>query len=404
MLDRILRSLPEATVYVADLVPNKPSTRDGNYSHLYSAVRDELRINNFTGRTIVRVDRNGWILKIPACALPQDLIPEHRGCLVIRRYLSFIGKGEIKNNPNDTCFAPAEQCVNVDLFKVEAPTLNVSNHRSTYELLSVITLTTLNEHEGVLYDRASDFVFTTEDYGNGERIALHPHSPQAINVAMQKRAQEVGQQATTGLYFELVDNKGLLNDRFVNIGGTVLQIRPSLDPDRDDGLYCLQLGEVHASGRTTPLLPVFYTVDELTKGDLPIAVYSNFTDAQKQGDQLQQLKNQLEVQRAELELKKQLAAEEAHARELERKELEAKLIKMKEETERRSAKENEKHEKKQRKLKEEYERKELERKEQQYRLADHYDHRATERKDSSETLKFLVSIATLGFTVYKAFK
>lgn len=402
MLSRILATLPEASVARFELLPTAPSAKPNSGAEPLFHVKDQLTISNFTGCDITLVNRHGWITRIPAVRAPSNLVEAHQGCLIVRGHLSVSREVDIKNNPHSQLFAPSGETWDVSSYKTD--TVRGLMTGENFDTLVVIPYTTLLHHGGSVYDQTCDYVFTVNSYDQVDTLPLHPASPQARGAMMQKRATQHDDATRCGVYFELVDNQAYLGDRFLNMNGTVIRVQAQPDPDREDGLYCITLGEVNPLKPNNPPLPVHYSIQDLTEGKLPIGVYTTYTDASKQGDQLQQLKQQVELQRQELELKKQEAELASHEWSQERKQAERELLVLREESELKQTRLKEEYEERARRAKDESDRRELERKEYQVKLQDHYDHRSYERKDSSETWKFGIALLTLGLTLWKAVK
>lgn len=230
---------------------------------------------------------------------------------------------------------------------------------------------------GCLFDQSSGYLFTAD---NKHLTTLHPESNERR--ARGNHEQYVSSRPT-GMLIEIVDNNNSINDRFTYAFNTVLKIGTVVDPDRTEGVYVTSVSDVGMS--TSETNTVRYSLGE---AEIKFGMYRTREEALTKGDPELISKNLLEKTRMELEEAKNKASlMESENRQLEaqkKKELMELEVTHKEKILAMEAKNKEMSSELAR-LKEELEKRKIVRE-------DYYESRSSDRKDTSEIIKFIPAV------------
>jgi hypothetical protein len=250
-----------------------------------------------------------------------------------------------------------------------------------------LSLQRLQEMGGTVYYSEHDAVVSILPF---DQVPPHPYSPEGMQQQVVAGALGLGNENTFGYVIEIIDNHAKYGDRYLNICNKVYRISPKKDWERQDGIYVVSNyaveGELGMSGRhmknysfeqAEELLGLYRTYEEaLNFGDvasgrkLQIAELEHEVNVGKRQLQEATSRHQLEMLEKEKQLKELLQAHERHNSEVEalrsRQEHELKL--------------------------------------ERDRLKDFYENRSYERKDQSESLKFLPSLVIGIGAIFMAIK
>ena len=252
----------------------------------------------------------------------------------------------------------------------------------TITLEYAIDLATLRKYGREMYHHELDCFITTKAPAS---LVFHPYSSEGMMQATIWSHEPQKVKEGGAMYVvEIIDNTGVIGDRFLNIANEIYHVRAKKDSKREDGVYITRTdtteGELGSNDVKVNYIPYLNPKGEET--DLTaFHLFRSFTDAKTLGDlagerkkQLTDLEHQVQTGKRELELQKQHADRDRQIQERENQRLNQEIIerdrRYKElETER----ERIKHELEMRRLREK----------------DFYEDRSQRRKDSSELMKML---------------
>lgn len=219
---------------------------------------------------------------------------------------------------------------------------------------------------------------------------------------------------TQGLTIYFVDNRGNVPPLYVNLGGKVIELSPTVDFDCAPGFYFFEhkinFDEKHRPNISDPDTQ-FFTLEELRSGKGPVNVYMTREEAETFGhpekeydEKLKERDRQWEIEKREMEstrLKEKMDFErEMDDLKRTQQQLEAKHKQELAELEH-------KHKERMARLEEEKAKLKAELEELANRRKDYYDSRSSSRKDSSEGwitgLKVASVVAAVGVTAFKLF-
>lgn len=237
------------------------------------------------------------------------------------------------------------------------------------------------QNAGALYDQASDFVLT---WNNSHLTTMHPES---MDRRMHGDHEEYVKSRPVGFLIEIVDNESTIRERFTYACNSVIRIPAIKDPTRSSGIYASTIKDVGQSVSMTDT-----TVYTLTEAESKFGLYATTEEARTNGNPEMIAKHMIEKTRVELmESKNRASLLEAENRQIEAGYKTKMIILEAEQKEKFLQFENENKVKTAEilRLKEEVEKRKLVRDE-------YYEARSSERKDSSELVKFIPAVL-MGF-------
>ena len=231
------------------------------------------------------------------------------------------------------------------------------------------------------YHDTLDMVFTVK---RNEEVPKHPRSDSLARSSLIPSVKmEMINYRTI-----LIDKRGLVGRRYINLGGVVLEVPIETRADMPDGVYIAYSASNVAEAK-------HYTVDD---EECPIRLWTTYAAAMAQGDELEATKHDYEVRKHKLKMIEiDIAAEKARQEAIHRQEVQ----KLEEDNKRAEA------------LLDEHER-EIEHmrrvRESNYKIREanvkhQYEEQSAVRKNTSEWLKIvpsLVGFVGLAFGMYKS--
>lgn len=258
----------------------------------------------------------------------------------------------------------------------------------------------LEKQGGCVYLRNLDMVVSIRD-----RLYTpdHPLSAQGVHTQRLIETPDANQTDAFGYGLKIVDKHHRYGPRWVNINNAIYRIPVSMDQFMEDGVYLTTSGQSEGSVLYSKPITKRLRFDQ---ADAALRLYQSAELAQTHGDLLTEKENEV----------KQLTM--AH-KEREQRAKETMLEKQREADERKHRLEREKHEFEQIRFREEIERKEtegrinrlkdelaeldLKRNEALLQQKAQYDSVTFQRKETSEWVKFLPIVATGIFSIMAAF-
>jgi hypothetical protein len=224
--------------------------------------------------------------------------------------------------------------------------------------------------DGNLYLSDLDIVISVL---NNNAPVVHPYSYSLNRFKLMEAETEVNHKNRFGYSIYIVSNHGMVNDKYINIGGTVYRVPAIEDKTLRDGVYLCSDAPVKNKASNPMPQYVEYTFEEAKE---KLKLYDSAEEADKLGDQLAEREKEikeLQVKYRELE----------HDLKIERMEFEREIEEKKRE----------------------YEKLAMDRQESQARIdyerniramrdKEFYESRSLARKDSSEIVKFVPTIVT----------
>lgn len=257
-----------------------------------------------------------------------------------------------------------------------------------------MTLEQLKQYGGTVYHSDLDILISLLDQ---DEVAPHPYSEEGQRAQMVVGMPGVTDSDDFCYTIHMVDNTGKRATRFLNVGNKVYKVTAKKDPAKRNGIYIVSNRFVDGDQSTKDFVTMYYgfDVDEESLG-----LYRSYDEALHFGDlatgkktDLAKLETQLsenKLKMAEMGLELQ-SAKEAHEFEMIEKNRVLKDIQTKHEAETLEATRVR-------------EKAEAEANEQRQKLKDHYEARSYQRKDDSESLKYIPAIVVGIGAVFMAFK
>lgn len=252
----------------------------------------------------------------------------------------------------------------------------------TITLEYVIELGILRKFGYQLYHHELDCFITLK---NGSSLIFHPYSDEgALQGTIWGNDPERVKEGGAMFVAEIIDNLGVIGDRYLNIANEIYPVRAKKDPKREDGVYITRTdtteGELGSNDVKVNYIPFLNDKGEET--DLTqFYLFRSFTDAKTLGDlagerkrQLSDLEHLVQTGKRELELQKQTSDRERQIQERENQRLNSEIVDR---------------DRRYKELEQERERIKHELELKRLREKDHYEDRSMRRKDSSELLKML---------------
>lgn len=327
---------------------------------------------NTTGSTLTVCHRNGMKVAIPSRPVMSG------NAFVVRVEITV--RGDVKENLRDTLSrvtddSPNEMRLIKEAFDKQS---NLGSYAQRMIALEYpITLDQIRKAGGTIYYHELDLLLSLSD---PEFAMPHPYSEDGRKLSMVVDAPVDLNEASFGYCIEIIDNAGMIGERYLNINSDIYKVVPKLDPSRRDGVYVITHRAVDNATEVGNQTEVqHFASDE--QGFESLGLYRTFTDATHLGDvsvsrkeelarlehettllkgQLQKIKAAHEIEIASLNERLQKAELEANTN---KRQLDA-------------AMERERHQS------------EMER----IRTKDYYEDRSIVRKDSNEALKVIPAI------------
>jgi hypothetical protein len=238
-----------------------------------------------------------------------------------------------------------------------------------------ISIEQIKDHGGVIYLEEVDLVVSLLSQ---EKTPAHPYSKEGIHQTACGGLDAFG-GGQFGYAIEIVDTLGKIGDRYLNIGGRIHRIPTQVNPTRLDGIYIRWNQWVENEYALAKEHSERYDPEE---ADERFQLYRGYAEAVRAGDRETVRKEEL----AELEHE---TAKMKHAHSIEKAQYETKNLEMeqriKELLHQMEMREKDRAEKLSQ-LKHEHE-------VAQGRIRDYYESRSLDRKDSSEVIKILPTLA-----------
>lgn len=328
---------------------------------------------NFTAQDLTIGYRDGLKFK-----LPRQYDEDHQSQLIIRTELILTNLVEI--NVNHLLSVVDEHCSSEMRLVRQAISPQDQDPYRRFDGLNLtidysISIPELRNYGGSVYFHDVDLMISQLDC---DRAPEHPYSEQGM-----LKAQCVDLQRQTGGRFgfsiEIVDNQGLIGDRYINVGGQISRITAGINYRKMDGIYVSWNHGV--SGRLDlPDTQVrCYTPEQ---ADLEFKLFRSYHEAERFGDGDDVRKKEIaDIEHETTLLKARLQAEKAVS---DRKNVELDLA-LKTLSSQHDALKHERDEM----MSRQSHTLEIEKQ----KIRDYYEGRSYERKDQSEIVKFLPSIA-----------
>ncbi len=170
--------------------------------------------------------------------------------------------------------------------------------RSTKWSMYRVTIGDIEKAGGSVYVRQLDICISCGDIGD---VKSHPYSPVGLEEYHEYNCRAYTEEGTFGYSMRLVDNRGLIDDRYVNMSGTIFRVPVVRDPNVSDGVYITYVGKADdLSNRHTPKTE-YYTLEEMSE-KCPW-VYKSIDDAAHYGDVVARLDADVTLKKLEWEAK-----------------------------------------------------------------------------------------------------
>lgn len=348
---------------------------DGKYTKKNSVIEVRVAYENYLPLDITIVERNGL-----RCVVPSRIGPFGVGFVTRVEYRLL----EETADGIDKFMAQigSSSCEEMRVFKEAYTRQRTTNwHRGAVVVLDyIVTLETLKENNGVIYYKNRDIIISSLDIAS---TPAHPYSEDGVD----KSGLEAGSGFGIGrdmiaFKIELVDNARNIGNRFIFFAGEVHSVVAKIDERRSCGVYITKTSNDITN-------PTKYTAHQehlsVEDAQLRLGLYRTPQEALEGGDSILTRKEALARSEHELTLLKQdlqqakLQADQdalVAQREL------AELIHGNKIKEAALAEKSSKLDRDRKEFEYEQERRRSE-------MRDMYERRSSERKDSSDMLKFL---------------
>lgn len=257
-----------------------------------------------------------------------------------------------------------------------------------------ISLEQLKQYGGTVYHSDLDILISLLDQ---DEVAPHPYSEEGQRAQMVIGIPGVTDSDDFCYTIHMVDNTGKRATRFLNVGNNVYKVTAKKDITKRNGIYVVSNRFVDGDQSTKDFITKYYgyDVDEESLG-----LYRSYDEALHFGDlasgkkadlikmESQISENKLRIASMGLELQN---AKDAHEYEMIEKNRVLKELQVKHEAETLEATRIR-------------EKAENEAAEQRQKLKDHYEARSHQRKDDTESLKYIPTIVVGIGAIFMAFK
>lgn len=358
-----------------------PSTR--NY-HAPDTIAHHRTIDfiSYSRHQIVVIDRQNIPVVVPPAPAGTNFSDPR---IEVRIHYSFFGVPNIRQLQSNIEMFNNVSKGHGDDRKHLYDAVTATNYDPISKHLIVTTIRSIPERDietaRPLFDESSGFVFTID---NQHLHCIHPESPEGKLIGDHT---DYVKARPNGFLIEIVDNENIIKERFTFACNQVLRIPTTVDPLRTSGVWVSEVRDIGQTVSRTETnrytfeeaqtkFGLYPTVEEAqTSGNPEMISKVAFQENQRVIESLKQGTEQLRAQYAaeELERKQQFQAIELELKhkvtglENEARERAAEMLKMKDELEKRKLVRD-----------------------------DYYDSRSSDRKDTSELIKFIPAVF-LGF-------
>lgn len=321
--------------------------------NLHAAVEFRTSFINNTSEPIVVLWRSGLKLTLPP---RSDL---HKSAFLARVEIQL--SHEVKTDAQRILSGIGEDASAELKALRDAFTYHVERNRWSGAVITLdypLTVEQLREYGGSIYYHELDVVVSLELF---ENVPPHPATEEGKNVHLTNTEEK--EEESGFLYaVDVVDNLAVFGERFLNINGKAYKVKPKIDLNRRNGIY-ITSNRPSSNARTDNNKEVSYFLLEKAE---ELGLYRTMEEAMANGDlatarkqQLVELEHQLAVEKRKFQQLEQQHRLETAEKERELKKLEGDL-------------------------------KGADLRLQQ--MKDYYESRSFERKDQSETIKFLPTV------------
>ena len=260
--------------------------------------------------------------------------------------------------------------------------LILQNNRNKYAgatllLEHPLTLKELQDHGGTVYYDDLDCVISLESM---DQVLPHPYSE--LGKQQQIIASSPLGETGFGYSVEMIDNAGKHGERYLNIGNKVYKVTPKKNITRRDGIYVTSNNPIEGEFGLNETIVKFYSFEGAEE---KLGLYQTYENALNLGDlslarkqELIALETQVLSQKAELQ-----SAKHRH---------DMLMIEKDKETKAREAEtkiKDDAHDRYVKEMQAAREKTEHDMALERQRMKDHYENKAHDRKESSESLKFI---------------
>jgi hypothetical protein len=345
-----------------------------------SFVDNNIRYINGMGHSVFITDRSGIKVEVPPTYSAQ------LGFTVIK---TLSVQKDVNIYIDDIYNANSTEC-SVLVKLVSEGNFDRIINRKQYEISYFIPKEDIEKKGGSLYLYELDLLVSTL---NDCYTPFHPFSEVGYRNIMMMNEEASNTVEDFGFSIKIVDSAGIFGDRFINISGMVFRIKTRYYYDGlMDGVYFVSSPESHGNIVTGKPNSIKYTFEE---ADEKLKLYRSQEEAETLGDVEAQRDKELkklsiEVKERDMQIKKE-KIEFEHQMELNRRELE-----------------NEFFEKELQYKKDEMERDiEIKRlkarlEEESFKRKDYYEERNHQRKDTTESLKYIPALLAVFTAVLTA--
>lgn len=238
----------------------QPELRPGSATALAEHLSYSLIYFNGTDKTLYITTRDGISHRLQPNPLP---VPSLRGKMMIRRVVLF-------SSASDPLL-PSGESAYLDLMAEQYAQAG-QGHKRRVSTEHIFALNELIEKVHS-YSREFDVVLSTE---SPLGLGIHPYSPDYV-APIQTGIEP---KFIAGLTVEIVDNSGQIDNRFINLGGRILEVKPIRDWDRQEGVYTTTRDNVKGNmvthyatlsshdfcqGQSAEALPILYRSEEAAR-------------------------------------------------------------------------------------------------------------------------------------------
>lgn len=363
----------------------EPARFDQN-DGMFASFETGMAFINTTGMTVSVVTRNGALFVIPSAHRVRTT-----ESLTIR--MTYNLSQHVSSNLHGASrgIMPSDSKSLQILRELMTHKRQLYYPRDSFSIDYHIDLFDIESRGGVIYLTDLDIVVAL-----GECNPIHPYSDAATRRRMIGQTDGLPQVDAFGYTIRIVDKTGQFGPRYVNINGAVYKVAVSRDWADRDGVYLISSGAITSDFDNPPPQVRRY---EFTEAEEALGLYRTYDDAKNFGDAMAARKRELEKEL--LAIKER---EQAHKNE--RIRLEAELEKQRQEYEKEKLEFERRQREEEARLKAMREEIEHEKKLQELRRKEYYESLSYQRKDMSETIKFIPVVVTgaaaIGYAILKA--
>lgn len=365
-----------------------PDERDAALQSSYEITR---RFINGTQRPITVIERNNLQVTFP----PQ-MLGTFQG-FIIRVVISLTREVNVNTSRLSNGTSAADKVI-AEVFR-NGYTRRVGG-RTQFQYDYHVSPEDIESNGGSLYLTDLDVVVSNLNPDRPDLFPNHPYSEASIHSTMLEEDSGVNTVGSFGYSLRIIDSNHIFGERYININKQVFRIPVIDDSTLKDGVYLTSSGPATGRRGYVPPTTKRYTFEE---ADESLGLYQTMEEARTLGDVFSEKEREfqeykLQNKRDEEELRKQKTQREA---EFDRQKHELERQKAQDQAEVDRGKRQ--LEERERALKEEMSRWEHERQMESIRRKDWAEERSTQRKDSSEMVKYLPAIFTGVLALFVAF-